>query len=211
VRHLADGRFTAKQTRESRQTRRTIRVAGAFIEQAAVVRMRVERTVATSSGGTQRICRTRARRLNLALIEPTQLNAATDAGHYRGASNQGLPISFDLTYHVASGAGTITNLAVDVAAECDWYGAEQDDPGIAGQIVHLRGLAGTAAPDGSVDVFHAPDEFSAYDIYGTLLGGIAAIDVIIDGSFDTAGNVDPSSELYCGNIGDAYIAHRVED
>ncbi|MFL5871113.1 MAG: hypothetical protein ACJ75R_08520 [Solirubrobacterales bacterium] len=125
-----------------------------------------------------------------------------DFGHYLGRDETGLPISFDVVPDGAGG-GKITNLAVDVAGDCDDGTSGASVP----LVVHLQQIEGSIAPTGDVDI-EIDDGDSEWDVFGTIGGGTAELEVWIDGLFDANGIPDPAGDLACVNDEPVYTAAR---
>lgn len=207
ARPIRDGRFRGRKRIRSSKASAVVAVRGRFAANGRSARLTFSRVVSTDVGDATRTCRSRRLRLAVSLTETPGLDPATDAGHYAGASHSGLPISFDLAVD-PSGRGQVSNLDVDVATECSWFGGG-DDPLIDTQVVHVRDLAGKVDENGDLTVYAAPDEDTEYDIAGTLRDATADLEVAVDGPFDALGNPAAGSDLFCDNWGDPYAATRV--
>jgi hypothetical protein len=126
-----------------------------------------------------------------------------DEGHYAGAGDEGLPISFDVVGDPKSGDAFITNLAVDVAGDCiDVDGWEESV-----NVVHVSDLEASIDPGGEIygEWVEGDNEF---EVYGELHDGVARLEIWIDAFFTPAGLPDPVADLYCENEGAQYVAKR---
>jgi hypothetical protein len=211
ARPIRDGRFQGRKRIRSAKARSVVVVKGRFIgtDRARLVFTQVVKADARD-GGTA-VCRARRVKIEAVLggrAADNGPNPTADAGHWEGSDRSGLPISFDLAFD-PTGSGQVTNLDADVATDCTWFGDDEEDPGIATQVIHLRDLSGEVNPNGDFSVYVTPDDDTEFDIFGSLGNAEAELEVAVDGPFDLAGNHDPSSELYCDNWGESYTAARV--
>ena len=126
------------------------------------------------------------------------------AGHYDGKSNAGNAISFDV---VRNGSKTrVENLSADVKTEC-WADSDQD--GVSDTLVaHVSNLSGKITRAGELDVFYAPDEDTEYVVQGSIVDGLAKLNVIVGGNWDAAGMPNTAGPFACDNWGTRYKAER---
>jgi hypothetical protein len=164
-----------------------------------VVRGTIRETVSRKSGGPCRVKRSFEGELgNTEAFVPGR-----DDGHYRGQSEDGLAISFDV---VSDGRGTrMTAIGVDVAGECTDVAAGDHAGEI--RIVHLRGLEGPVSSNGEIDI-ELDDGANEFDLFGKLGGGAAKVEVWIDGLFNLDGLPDQLASLACDNDEPIYTATR---
>jgi hypothetical protein len=126
-----------------------------------------------------------------------------DEGHYAGADEDGLPISFDVVGDPRSGDAFIANLDVDVAGDCiDVVGFDE-----LVKVVHVSELEATIDPSGEVygEWVEGDNEF---EVFGELNDGVATLEIWVDAFFTPAGLPDPVADLYCENEGATYVAKR---
>lgn len=132
---------------------------------------------------------------------------ARDGGHYEGVGDDGYAISFDVARDPASDGYLLTNLSVDIVADCS---AESDIFGNEFQLVtHLRpapGFEGKISSTGDVEFDYEPDEFTLYSIYGSLAGGAAELEAEVSGYFDREGYPDVEGDMDCDSFGATYSA-----
>jgi hypothetical protein len=126
-----------------------------------------------------------------------------DEGHYAGAGEDGLPISFDVVGDAGSGDAFIANLDVDVAGDC----IDVDSWEELVKVVHLSDLE--ASIDASGDIYGEWVEGdNLFEVFGELRDGVARLEIWIDAFFTPAGLSDPIADLYCENEGAEYVARR---
>lgn len=127
-----------------------------------------------------------------------------DLGHYAGAAENGLAISFDV---VESGDDVqVENLAVDVQADC--FDPSADEATDFPLVTHITDMSGRVDDDGTFFISHTPDDDTEYEFDGTIADGEASVDVIVGGAFDAAGNPSSAGPYFCDSWGDVYDATR---
>jgi hypothetical protein len=192
---LAGKRVSAGPHRSVRRVTARVAAVGDGTEISGVI------NDAVSGGKDEGACRAK-RKFKAALGKSNAFVPGRDGGHYVGQDRDGHPISFDVVGDFGAGQAQITEIAVDVAADCLDVG--DDDVGL---VVHLSGLEGTIT-NGEIEV-DATDEINEFWIYGEIAGGQARMEVWIDGFFDPLGLPDLSGDLYCDNEGPTYTAELV--
>jgi hypothetical protein len=158
--------------------------------------------VATTATTHAKACQA-TRRFKAALGRADAFVPPRDEGHYSGADEDGLPISFDVVGDPRSGDAFIANLAVDVAGDCIDIDAYDE----LVKVVHLRDIEASIDSSGEVygEWVEGDNEF---EVFGELRDGVARLEIWIDAFFAPTGLPDPVADLYCDNEGAEYVARR---